>query len=183
MVKSKKRIHFVGAQGTGKSTILHHYQELGYNVITEVVRNLAKEGVNINEMGDIDGQKTIFGSYQKLLKSKKGYISDRGLVDVLSYTCSHAIAEDNEDGPMKKLADKQYMTAAKFYHDNPDIEICYFPIEFPVVDDGVRSTDEEFRAEIDFLIKTFLDSAEIKYHTITGTVEKRIAKVDSILNS
>lgn len=84
---------------------------------------------------------------------------------------------------MKKLADKQYMTAAKFYHDNPDIEICYFPIEFPVVDDGVRSTDEEFRAEIDFLIKTFLDSAEIKYHTITGTVEERIAKVDSILNS
>ena len=69
MAKSKKRIHFVGAQGTGKTTILNHYKEQGYNVITEIVRNLAKEGVNINEMGDVDGQKKIFSSYQKLLKS------------------------------------------------------------------------------------------------------------------
>lgn len=183
MKKNKKRLILTGAHGVGKSTILNHYKDLGYNCITEVVRNLTKTGVNINEMGDDVGQKTIFKEYQKLLKSKKGYISDRGLVDVLSYTCSHAIAEDNEEGPMKKLADKQYMTAAKFYHDNPDIEICYFPVEFPVVDDGLRSTNEEFRAEIDFLIKTFLDSAELKYHTITGTVEERIAKVESILNS
>ena len=103
MVKSKKRLHFVGAQGTGKTTILNHYKDQGYNVITEIVRNLAKEGVNINEMGDVEGQKTIFGSYQKLLKSKKGYISDRGLVDVLSYTFSHALVEDDENGPLKKL--------------------------------------------------------------------------------
>ena len=186
MVKSKKRLHFVGAQGTGKTTILNHYKEQGYNVITEIVRNLAKEGVNINELGDVDGQKKIFSSYQKLLKSKKGYISDRGLVDVLSYTFSHAIAEIGEgieEGPLKKLADKQYLTAAKFYQENPDIQVCYFPIEFDVVDDGVRSTDEKFRAEIDFFIKNFLDTAKVPYHTITGTVEERIAKVDSILNS
>lgn len=186
MVKSKKRLHFVGAQGTGKTTILNHYKEQGYNVITEIVRNLAKEGVNINEMGDVDGQKKIFSSYQKLLKSKKGYISDRGLVDVLSYTFSHAIAEIGEgveEGPLKKLADKQYLAASKFYQENPDIQVCYFPIEFDVVDDGVRSTDENFRSQVDFLIKSILDSANIKYHTITGTVEERIGKVDAILNS
>lgn len=183
MAKSKKRLHFVGAQGTGKTTILNHYKEQGYNVITEIVRNLAKEGVNINEMGDVDGQKTIFGAYQKLLKSKKGYISDRGLIDVTSYTFSHAISENDENGPLKKLADKQYLTAAKFYRENPDIEICYFPIEFAVVDDGVRSTDEDFRSLIDFLIKSILDITNIKYHVITGTVDERIAKVDSILAS
>lgn len=183
MAKSKKRLHFVGAQGTGKTTILNHFKDQGYNVITEVVRTLAQEGVNINEMGDVDGQKTIFSTYKKLLNSKKGYISDRGLVDVLSYTFSHAIAEDNENGPLKKLADKQFIAAEKFYRENPDIQICYFPIEFPVVDDGVRSTNEEFRSEIDFLIKLFLNTAGVKYHFITGTVEERIAKVDSILNS
>ena len=186
MANSKKRLHFVGAQGTGKTTILNHYKEQGYNVITEIVRNLAKEGVNINEMGDVEGQKKIFSSYQKLLKSKKGYISDRGLVDVLSYTFSHAIAEIGEgieEGPLKKLADKQYLTAAKFYQENPDIQVCYFPIEFAVVDDGVRSTSEEFRSQVDFLIKSFLDTAHIPYHEITGTVEERIAKVDTILAS
>lgn len=183
MVKSKKRLHFVGAQGTGKTTILNHYKDQGYNVITEVVRELAKQGTNINEMGDVDGQKTIFGTYKKLLNSKKGYISDRGLVDVLSYTFSHAIVEDNENGPLKKLADKQFIAAEKFYRENPDIQICYFPIEFPVVDDGVRSTNEEFRSQIDFLIKLFLDTSGVKYHVISGTVEERVAKVDSILNS
>ena len=185
MVKSKKRIHFVGAQGTGKTTILNHYSNLGYNVITEVVRKLAKEGININEMGDEVGQTTIFNSYKKLLNSKKGYISDRGLVDSASYTFTHAIAEaistGKENGPMKKLSDKQYKSLVKFYHSNPDIEVCYFPIEFPVVDDGVRSTNEEFREQVDFLIKNILDTAQIKYHTITGTVEERIKQIDEIL--
>lgn len=182
MVKSKKRLHFVGTQGTGKTTILNHYKEQGYNVITEIVRNLAKEGVNINEMGDVDGQKTIFATYKKLLKSKKSYISDRGLIDVLSYTCSHAIDENDDNGPLKKLADKQILDAAKFYNENPDIQICYFPIEFEVVDDGVRSTNEDFRHQVDFLIKTFLETTNIPYHTITGTVEERISQVDKILS-
>ena len=185
MAKSKKRLHFVGAQGTGKTTILNHYKEQGYNVITEIVRTLAKEGVNINEMGDVEGQKKIFRTYKKLLSRTRGYISDRGLVDVSSYTFAHAIAELSEgieEGPLKKLADQQYLSAVKFYDQNRDIEICYFPIEFPVSDDGVRSTNEEFRSQIDFLIKSFLDSAAIPYHTITGTVEERIEQIDKILS-
>ena len=41
------RIIFTGAQGTGKTTVLNHYKENGKNVITEVVRRLAKKGVKI----------------------------------------------------------------------------------------------------------------------------------------
>lgn len=181
MKKNTKKLILTGAHGVGKTTILDHYKNLGYNVITEVVRNLAKEGVKINEMGDVDGQKTIFKEYLKLLKSKNGYISDRGLSDVASYTFSHAIRD--EKGPIKKLADKQFLSVEKFHKENPDVIVCYIPIEFPVVDDGVRSTDEAFRTEIDFLIKNLLDCAKIPYHTITGSVEERISQVDSILNS
>lgn len=181
MIENKKRLILTGAHGVGKTTILEHYKNLGYNVITEVVRNLAKNGVKINEMGDIDGQKTIFKEYQKLLKNKNGYISDRGLTDVAGYTFSHAIHDENS--PIKNLADKQFLSLEKFHKENPDIIVCYIPIEFPVVDDGVRSTNEEFRKEIDFLIKNILDCAKIPYHIITGTVDERIAQVDSILNS
>lgn len=182
-MKNKKRIHITGAQGVGKTTVLNHFKNLGYNVITEVVRKLAKEGVNINEMGDVDGQKRIFKEYQRLLKSKKGYISDRGLIDVASYTFSHALVENDDNGPLRKLADKQFLTLEKFYKENPDIIVCYVPIEFPVIDDGVRSTDENFRNEIDFLIKNILDCAQIPYVEVTGTIEERIKKVDEILNS
>ena len=177
MAKSKKRLHFVGAQGTGKTTILNHYKDQGYNVITEVVRELAKQGTNINEMGDDVGQKTIFKEYQKLLKSKKGYISDRGLSDVASYTVFLTLTERVK----KALADKQFLAVQKFHQDNPDIIVCYIPIEFPVEDDGVRSTDENFRSSIDFMIKNLLDCANIPYHTITGTVEERVAMIDKLL--
>lgn len=179
---SNKKIHIVGAQGVGKTTVLNHFKDLGYNVITEVVRKLANDGVNINEMGDIEGQKRIFKEYQKLFKTNDGYISDRGLVDVASYTFSHAIREGSK-GPLKKLADKQFLALDKFYKENPDIIVCYVPIEFPVVDDGVRSTDENFRAEIDFLIKNILECTQIPYTEVAGTVEERINKVQELLNS
>ena len=55
-----KRLIFTGAQGTGKTTILNHFKNEGYNVITEVVRNLSKEGVKINEMGDESSQARIY---------------------------------------------------------------------------------------------------------------------------
>lgn len=177
MKQNKKRLILTGAQGVGKSTILNHYKDLGYNCITEVVRNLAKDGIKINEMGDDESQKTIFKEYQKLLKSKKGYISDRGLTDVTSYSVFLALT----DKVKKTLADKQFITTQKFHHDNPDIIVCYIPIEFPVVDDGVRSTDENFRSSIDFMIKNLLDCANIPYHTITGTVEERVAMIDKLL--
>ena len=80
------RIIFTGAQGTGKTTLLKTCEENGARVITEVVRNLAKTGVKINEDGDEKGQKQIFKEYEKLLSDPQPYVSDRGLTDVLAYS-------------------------------------------------------------------------------------------------
>ena len=174
---SKTRIILTGAQGTGKTTILNHYKEQGMNVITEVVRNLAKEGVKINEMGNEEGQKKIFDTYKKLLGSKKSYMSDRGLTDVASYTFYHATQEVIS----KKFADSEYRQMLTFFKNNPDVIVCYFPIEFKVEDDGVRSTDEDFRASIDFILKGMLDSLGIHYVTIKGTVDERIKQIDKVI--
>jgi nicotinamide riboside kinase len=81
----------------------------------------------------------------------------------------------------KEIADDQFLTLQQFHKDHPEIIVCYIPIEFPVVDDGVRSVDEGFREEVDFMIKNLLDCAEINYHTITGTVEERIKMIDELL--
>lgn len=172
-----KKLILTGTHGSGKTTLLNHYRDLGYNVITEVVRNLSKEGVKINEMGDGEGQNRIFEEYVKLLSSDNGYISDRGLSDVAGYTFSLAVHEKVD----KDIADEQFLTLQQFHKDHPEIIVCYIPIEFPVVDDGVRSVDEGFREEVDFMIKNLLDCAEINYHTITGTVEERIKMIDELL--
>lgn len=173
------KIIFTGAQGTGKTTILNHYKDQGYNTITEVVRKLSKEGVKINEMGDLKGQQRIFNEYNKLLNKEESYISDRGLTDVTAYTAYLGRKNDN----VKLLIETIYQLVdiSVFYKNNPDIITCYFPIEFPITDDGVRSMDEEFLTEIDKNIKNSLEGLGIQYHTITGTVEERIKQIDKII--
>ena len=173
----KHRIILTGSQGTGKTTILNHYKEQGMNVITEIVRNLAKTGVKINEMGDEEGQNIIFSEYERLLNDKNEYMSDRGLTDVAAYTFYHV---SQKKIPIDVMRD-ELKRIREFFEKNPDIIVCYFPIEFLVVDDGVRSTDERFRDIIDKNIKFILDALSIPYTTITGTVEERIKQIDDIL--
>lgn len=173
-----KRIILTGAQGTGKTTILNHFKEQGMNCITEVVRKLAKnQGVKINECGDIDGQQIIFNTYKDILSQQNDYISDRGLTDVVAYTTY--LRERNSNLNILMLL--QLMSLKEFNDKNDDIIYCYFPIEFDVVDDGVRSIDEEFRKEIDSNIKKLLDTIVKDYYIIRGTVEERIKQLESII--
>lgn len=174
------RIVFTGAQGTGKTTVLKEFEAKGKNVITEVVRELAKSGVKINKDGDEKGQTKIFKTYKEKLAelSVTGYISDRCLVDVIAY--SMYLAEQGKVSD--EYVQKQMKQLIKFKNENPDIAYCYFPIEFDVVADGVRDTDEEFRTAIDHNIKAVLQEAGIQPIIVRGTIEERVTKVNRVIN-
>ena len=174
------RIVFTGAQGTGKTTVLKEFENKGMNVITEVVRELAKTGVKINKDGDEKGQAKIFKTYKDKLSSSNinGYISDRCLIDVVAY--SMYLAEQGKVSD--EFVQKQMKQLIKFKNENPDIAYCYFPIEFDVVSDGVRDTDEEFRAAIAHNIIAVMQEAGIRPIIIKGTVEERVAKVNRVVN-
>jgi len=171
------RIILTGTHGTGKTTILNHYRD-ELPVVTEVVRTLTKQGLKINEMGDEEGQKLIFDTHIKNLSEKHDYISDRGPTDAMAYTMYHY----TEQGKISatELA-REATELANFIEKNPDIIWCYFPVEFPVVDDGVRSTEEKFRKYVNDEIKSILERYHVKYHVITGTVEERIKTIDKII--
>ena len=166
---------FTGTQSTGKSTILQHYQEQGVNVVTEVVRTLAKtSGIKINELGDEEGQKLIFNTYKDILSNTENYISDRSMVDVAAYT-QYLV---NKGAVHPSILWDQLADLEEFVNGNPDAVFFYFPIEFPVVDDGVRSLDEEFREQVDKNILGILQSRRIPYVEVRGTVEERIKIID-----
>lgn len=174
------RIVFTGAQGTGKTTVLKEFENKGMNVITEVVRELAKTGVKINKEGDEKGQAKIFKTYKDKLSTSdiNGYISDRCMVDVVAY--SMYLAEQGKVSD--EFVQKQMKQLIKFKNENPDIAYCYFPIEFDVVADGIRDTDEDFRAAIAHNIIAVMQEAGIQPIIIKGTVEERVTKVNRIIN-
>lgn len=169
-----KRIILTGAQGTGKTTVLNMFKEAGYPVITEVVRNLVKNrGITINKEGTDATQMLVFETYSKLLGETEKYVSDRGLTDVISYTAAGVF----EGKVSKSVLDAQEVMIEEFRNKHDDIAYIYFPIEFPVVADGTRSVDEDYRKQIDNIIHDTLDGLQIPYLTVTGTPEERFRQI------
>ena len=60
-------------------------------------------------------------------------------------------------------------------------EIIYFPIEFQLVNDGVRSMNVDFQKAIDENIKFYLDKFNIAHKTIKGTIEQRFNFICELL--
>lgn len=172
------KIILTGAQGTGKTTVLNEFRESDFEIVTEVVRNLAKKGVKINKDGDEKGQTKIFNEYKKIFTNSNHFISDRGLIDVVAYTVYLA----RHGKVAEEFADKQLKQLHKFITTNPNTYYCYFPIEFDVVGDGVRDLDEEFRAEISDIIFSILGALGVGFTTITGSVDERVAKIQRLIN-
>lgn len=175
------KLIFTGSQGTGKSTILCSTPI--ENKITEVVRSLSKTGVKINRAGDAEGQNIIFGAYKVLLTQKGDWVSDRGLTDVLAYTI-YLQAHSKDDDERSKLTNEmlnQLEELIRYNRRSPDVMYVYFPIEFDVVGDGVRDTDEKYRADIDALIVRLLDISGAHYITIHGSVEERTKAIYNLL--
>jgi len=177
-MEKETKIWLCGAQGTGKTTVLNLFKEAGFPVITEVVRKLVREkGITINQDGTDDTQRMVFQVYKDTFEQGGKYLSDRGLIDVLAYSCEGF----NDKKVSMDVLNEQYAALAKYIRNNPDLHIVYFPIEFAVVPDGVRSVDESYRYRIDEHVKSILDKLSceigIEYLTITGSPEERARQI------
>lgn len=174
--KIKKRIVLTGAQGVGKTTLMNELTKDGTRAISHIRKTAEENGLDTSN-ATADGQKLYFKTLKKELSSKRNYVSDRGLTCVAAYTFDKVLMGEID----KKVADKQYMDFVKFVNDNPDVLLVYVPIEFEVEDDGVRSIDKTHQEKIDFLIKNILDTSGVKYTAVTGTVEERLAQIETAL--
>ena len=175
------KINLTGTQGVGKTTVLNDLSHIypQFNIITEVVRDLSGTGVKINEEGDNKSQYTIFNTYQKLFEQNKNYISDRGLVDVVAY--DRYLYKHNKISQIVLLNHQQMLK--KFLKFNPGVLHVYFPIEFDLVDDGVRSANKEFQKEIDTHIANILLEYDIVHIKVSGSVEERVKQIKKHINN
>lgn len=170
------RVIFTGAQGTGKTTMLNFFpKELQ---ITNVSRNLSKQGVKINKLGDDESQKAIFDAYYELL-TKDDYVSDRGLTCVMGYSTWLY-----ENGKMSEDEFNREMNLFKEFNKKYPAVYFYFPIEFKAENDGLRSCDEEYRKQIDYNIHGLLleNHIDMPFFEVRGTIEERKEYINKILN-
>lgn len=181
-----KKIILTGAQGTGKTTLLNELSRVFEEnntkipVVTEVVRELAlKKGLPINEDGCDESQNNIFDSYYEIFSEKKSYLSDRGLTDVMAYTLDGYENENVSIDCIERI-DKKFREFFKNPENIKDSLYIFFPIEFKLVYDGVRSINKFYQKRIDRLIKYYLKTCGIPEENImyiSGSVPERLKQV------
>lgn len=168
------RIGFIGTQGTGKTTILNALHEVlpHYEKCNEVTRWVKSIGFSINEDGDDLTQELILMKHITNLQLYDNSIADRTLIDGYVYTDWL-----NKNGKVStEMVNKTLLVMNKLINEY-DL-LFYLPIEFSLEDDGVRSTNNKFREEIDLKFREVIASQlGTNIITLTGTVQERLKTI------
>jgi hypothetical protein len=157
--------------------------------IDEVTRLIKREhGVDINEAGANDITQTLIlnKEFENLFYNYKGFnfqgiLHDRCLMDGMVYT-SYFARDRLNDFPVSNSLGLMYYVN---YINKYDHIFYPSPYDVPLVDDGERSTNKEFRdAIIDKYENFWLSDERLKGKVtiLKGTVEERMEAIKIKLN-
>lgn len=179
------QIVLVGAQSTGKTSVMNalpaEYKQYG---IREVIRNMTAQdlSIHINQNSNDWSQNRFFFEYIYLFAKYPDYISDRGLLDVAAYTLwlSRIGKVDHS------TYEKQMYILQDWLKTHPEVIHVYFPIYFPVVDDGYRDANEENRTAVDECVQDVIDELIkqglwVGYTIDDAPVPERIKQISQII--
>jgi len=156
----------MGSHAVGKTTLAKVLaQRLNFNYIPDIVREEAvKKGFIINENTPPEVQLWLVARQWELETiTPESWIADKSLFDYLVY--GDLVLKDEN---VKRVIREVVRRSAHYDF------VFYLPIEFPLEEDGVRSVDPEFRAEIDRRFRKCLTEFNVKYVVLSGSIEERI---------
>ena len=173
---------FCGSHSTGKSTLLEHFKGkedvVCYDSVTR--GNTTKEERRIDDVTDLSvAQSKIAASIickmedliETYQNTDKIIFLDRCVIDYIAYTIAFYYR-----GLISEELGNSLIWSVRKYVDYID-KIFYLPLEFDIVDDGSRSTDEELRKEVDRNIQNLLSGWD-KVVVVEGSVEDRIKTIE-----
>lgn len=177
------RIGFCGAQGTGKSTLLKGmfgWPELnGHAFISGLTRFQVKDkGININQQGNFEGQKTLTRTMCWHLKTLPNLVVDRTLIDIYAYTVymrDHGNLTNQDLNYIRNRA----RTAQRLF----DI-VFYIRPEFEVKEDDYRSADPSFAIEVAAIMERTINEeilGETTVVVVSGEIENRLGIIKAQL--
>ena len=176
------KISFTGAGCSGKSTLLkkckEHYGDK-FEYVTEITRPIARKGLPINEDGNDDTQMAIIDAHIENNKLDN-VIMDRCIVDGWAYTMWLF-----HEG---KVSEQTYMHAWDTFNKIVnDMDIIFYCVSLPMVDDGVRSTRERFQLDINSIMTgvmfqpAYFQPYKGKLVTLEGDADERFEVIKTTI--
>jgi nicotinamide riboside kinase len=174
------KIGFCGTMSVGKTTLVKALKKLpefkNYTFRTERSKYLMELGIPLNTDSTVKGQ-TIFLAERASELMQENIITDRTVIDVMAFalsatSISHIQAEDFVTFSNHLIPEYDYL----FYVSPEGVE---------VEDNGVRTTDLEYRKKIDTEIRILLRKYNHKiknFIEIKGSTEERIKQVKEALS-
>lgn len=183
------RIIFIGAHGTGKSTLAKELSSiLSMPVVESVAREAAKDFRILENECMISSnipERYRKNAYQKVLCSMSYWdfmrwvgaevpcIMTRCPLDTIAY----AMADDDITDHTTSECLKVLQEDDKFRKALESSLFVYLPIEFGIEDDGVRPTDVEFQSQVDAAMHKLMNMFGILPKVVSGTVEERLESI------
>ena len=172
------KIGLCGSVSVGKTTLVKALAELeqfkDYHVATERSKYLRDQGISLNDDSTVKGQ-FVFAAERSLELMRDDLLTDRTIYDVSAFTISAKSISWND----KALLVEAFLTLRNEY----DLIIYISPEGVEIEDNGVRTTDAEYRGKIDKVLVDMLKQfPPKKLITVKGTTEERIEAIISQLN-
>lgn len=175
MKKNSKVVYICAAHSCGKSSLLDPLEQLLHKKEFSTMRNpspreVIPNGLFYNKVDDLTQYYITFGILSKYINANVDYVLlDRFLVDNFSYAyLSRSIGSTLLEIHIQFL---------KYFYSNWDITTFYLPIEFPIVPDGFRSEDEDYRKRVNQRIIDTLTTYRIPFIGLSGSIPERFEKM------
>ena len=167
------KIGLCGTMSVGKTTLVNALREdfhfAHYQTATERSKYLRDLGIPLNTDSTIKGQ-LVFLAERATELMKENIITDRTVWDVCAFTALAQSISDHVKYDFEKVA--------MDLKDEYDLVIYIKPDGVEMEDNGVRETDIEYRAAIDYQIQNLLKRFPPKnLLTISGSTKERIKSI------
>ena len=167
------KIGFTGTMSVGKTTLVKALSELpefnDYYIATERSKYLRDLGIPLNTDSTMPGQLIFLAERASEILREK-VLTDRTVWDVSAFTMKAQSIPDYQK--------QSYINTAMYLKSEYDIVFYISPIGVNIEDNGVRTTDKEYRDEIDASILKLLNDYQPKRLVVLeGSTEERIKVV------
>ena len=167
------KIGICGTMSVGKSTLVKELSNLpqfkDYFIATERSKYLKDLGIPLNNDSTILGQ-YVFMAERASELMHDNLITDRTIWDVCAFTLSSVSILEYEK--------RKFVESAMLLHEMYDLVVYIDPEGTVIEDNGIRTTNEEYRKKIDMVINfALIEYPPKKLIKVKGSTNERINNI------